>query len=322
MVGGSLPEIRVDPMTRNKDSDGTHIPRIVLNLVAKTFQSLPHQRALMLGRGAGDLIRRILPRKVDLARKNLENAYPELRGTSDLDRMIRDVFQHFGMMGAEFLRFPVMDESWLREHVQVSGLEHVFTLLEQGKGVLAFSAHFGNWELAIKRLALDIPVQIHVVIRRIKDPNVHRFIEEYRERFGGAVSILQDQGPLPIFRLLKKNGIVVTVLDQNAGKEEGVFTPFFGRPACTYASVARIAIRQNIALLPVFDARVDEENHHVKLGPLLPRPDIGEEKAVQALTTACTATIERMVREHPAQWIWMHNRWKTKPVENLPDSEV
>ena len=170
-------------MIRNRNSDGTHIPRFLLNLVAKTFQILPHRKALALGRGTGDVIRRILPKKAELARRNLEMAYPDLAGTPELEQRVQDVFRHFGMMGAEFLRFPVLTEAWLREHVQVSGLEHVFSLLEQGKGVLAFSAHFGNWELAIKRLALDIPVQIHVVIRRIKDPNVHRFIEEYRERY-------------------------------------------------------------------------------------------------------------------------------------------
>ncbi len=306
-------------MIRNRNSDGTRIPRFLLNLVAKTFQILPHRKALALGRGTGDVIRRVLPKKVELARRNLEMAYPDLAGTPELEQRVQDVFRHFGMMGAEFLRFPVLTEAWLREHVQVSGLEHVFSLLEQGKGVLAFSAHFGNWELAIKRLALDIPVQIHVVIRRIKDPNVHRFIEEYRERYGGAVSILQDQGPLSIFRLLKKNGIVVTVLDQNAGKGEGVFTPYFGRPACTYSSVARIAIRQNIPLLPVFDARTDLENHQVVLGAPIPPPDLPEERSIQMLTEACTEKIEEMVRKHPSQWIWMHNRWKTKPDEVSTD---
>jgi KDO2-lipid IV(A) lauroyltransferase len=308
----------MERMTRNRNSDGTRIPRFLLNLVAKTFQTLPHRKALALGRGTGDFIRRFLPRKVDLARKNLEMAYPDLAGTPKVEQLVQDVFRHFGMMGAEFLRFPVLTESWLREHVQVSGLEHVFSLLDQGKGVLAFSAHFGNWELAIKRLALDIPVQIHVVIRRIKDPNVHRFIEEYRERYGGAISILQDQGPLPIFRLLRKNGIVVTVLDQNAGREEGVFTPFFGRPACTYASVARIAIRQKIPLLPVFDARTEGGTHRVILGPPIPPTDLNEIESIQHLTEACTRKIEEMVRAYPDQWIWMHNRWKTKPDEVLP----
>jgi KDO2-lipid IV(A) lauroyltransferase len=295
--------------------DGTKLPPALLVFVARLFQRLPHGQALNLGRHTGDLLRLLLKKKTSLARRNLESAFPELRGSVELEDRIRDIYRHFGMMGAEFLRFPVMDEPWLRQHVQVSGLEHVFSLLGQGKGVLAFSAHFGNWELAIKRLALDIPEQIHVVIRRIKDPNVHRFVEEYRESYGGAVSLLQDQGPLPIFRILKKNGIVVTVLDQNAGRDEGVFTPFFGRPACTYTSVARIAVRQNIPLLPVFDARVSDVEHQIWIGPPIAPPDTDTQEAVENLTQACTEKIEKMVRRYPEQWIWMHNRWKTRPID-------
>ena len=302
-------------MSDSGKPDGTRLPPALLGFVARLFQTLPHQKALSLGRHTGDLLRLLLKKKTSLARRNLEAAFPELQGAVELEARIRDIYRHFGMMGAEFLRFPVMDETWLRHHVQVSGLEHVYSLLGQGKGILAFSAHFGNWELAIKRLALDIPEQIHVAIRRIKDPNVHRFVEEYRENYGGAISLLQDQGPLPIFRILKKNGIVVTVLDQNAGRDEGVFTPFFGRPACTYTSVARIAVRQNIPLLPVFDARVNDVDHQVWIGPPIAPPDMDTLAAVENLTQACTEKIEEMVRRYPEQWIWMHNRWKTRPID-------
>lgn len=301
-------------MMREEDR-GTHLPYGLLGILARLFQVMPHDQAMAMGRTLGDMIRILDKRKTLLARKNLEQAYPELRGTAKADRLLREIYRHFGQVGAEFLRFPVMKEDWLREHVRVSGIDHVFSLLKEGRGVLAFSAHFGNWELAIKRLSLEIPEQIHVVIRRIKDPNVHAFIRDYRERFGGAVSILQDRGAGAMIRILKKNGIVVTVLDQNAGVDEGVFTPYFGRPAATYTSVARLSYKLGIPLLPVFDARISRTDHHVELGPPMMFPDLPEEEAVQQLTNLCTAKIESMVRQYPEQWIWMHNRWKTRPPE-------
>lgn len=297
------------------EEKGTQIPPSLLRICAKLFQVLPHDRAMSFGRSLGDLIRILAKKKTDLARENLEQAFPEFRGTAEADRLIRDIYRHFGQVGAEFLRFPVLEENWLKNHVQVSGLEHVISLLKEGKGVLAFSAHFGNWELAIKRLSLDIPEQIHVVIRRIKDPNVHEFIRDYREKYGGALSILQDKGAGAMLRILKKNGIVVTVLDQNAALDEGVFSPFFGRPAATYTSVARLAFRLGTPLLPVFDTRISSTDHHIHLGPPLPVPDMPEEEAVRQLTDLCTFQIESMVRHYPEQWIWMHNRWKTRPPE-------
>lgn len=307
-------ETFVDLMMMEEDR-GTHLPQGLLEMFARLFQVLPHNQAMALGRTLGSTIRILGKKKALLARSNLEQAYPELGGTENLDQLLLAIYRHFGQVGAEFLRFPVMKEEWLKEHVRVSGLDHVFSLLKEGKGILAFSAHFGNWELAIKRLSLEIPEKIHVVIRRIKDPAVHEFIRDYRERFGGAVSILQDRGAGPMIRILKKNGIVVTVLDQNAGVDEGVFTPYFGRPAATYTSVARLSYKLEIPLLPVFDARISRTDHHVQLGPPMVVPDLPEEEAVKQLTNQCTAKIESMVRQYPEQWIWMHNRWKTRPPE-------
>ena len=118
-----------------------------------------------------------------------------------------------------------------------------------------------------------------------------------------------------MIRILKKNGIIVTVLDQNAGVDEGVFSPFFGRPAATYTSVARLSFRLGTHLLPVFDTRISSTDHHVHLGLPLPVLELPEEEAVRQLTDLCTFRIESMVRQYPEQWIWMHNRWKTRPPD-------
>lgn len=299
---------------------GIRIPFFLLNGLASFFQRLSHENALKLGSRIGDLLRVVMKSKVELTRTNLEKAFPELVGTEEIRSLEREIFRHFGKVGAEFMRFPVLSDDWIRQHVSVAGLHYMNDLLGQGRGVLAYSAHFGNWELAIKRLALEVPTQIHVVIRRIKDTNVHSFIKTYRERYGGAISILQDHSAVSILKILKKNGIIVGVLDQNSSVDEGVFSPFFGRPAATYTSLSRISLKYGIPLLPVFDARVSEESHHVTLGPTLEIPDLPESDAIQHLTDQATARIEEAVREHPEQWIWMHNRWKTVPPENRTSS--
>ncbi|MHB1934103.1 MAG: lysophospholipid acyltransferase family protein [Leptospirillum sp.] len=304
------------------EKSGIRIPFFLLNALAAFFQHLSHKNALTLGSGIGDFLRVVTKSKVEITRTNLAKAFPELAGTEEIRKLEREIFRHFGKVGAEFMRFPVLDDDWIRQHVSVTGLRYLKELLGRGRGVLAYSAHFGNWELAIKRLALEVPSQIHVVIRRIRDPNVHSFIKTYRERYGGAVSILQDNGALSILKILRKNGIVVTVLDQNASVDEGVFSPFFGRPAATYTSVARIAVKLGIPLLPVFDARTSDIGHRVTLGPPIPLPAGTEPEAVRILTDQATARIEENIREHPEQWIWMHNRWKTVPQMGRPRGET
>lgn len=307
---------KTTPLERSRDRS-TAIPTFLLEGFARFVRALPHRQALKLGNAMGGMLGKVLRSKSRITRDNLSRAFPDLADTPGLDALEEKMFRHFGRVGVEFLRFPLMEPDWLRKNATVEGLDHVFALLRAGRGVLAFSAHFGNWEFAIKRLSIEIPKQIHVVIRRIKDPNVHEFIRHYRETFGGAVSIVQDNGAMPILRILKRNGIVVTVLDQNAGPDEGVFSPFFGRPAATYSSVARIAYHLDIPLLSVFDVALPEGRHRIVLGPPLSAERSSEDAFVQALTDRCTEAIERMVRDYPEQWIWMHNRWKTKKPEIL-----
>jgi KDO2-lipid IV(A) lauroyltransferase len=290
----------------------TEIPSAVLNGFARFVQSLSHRRALKFGESVGSLLRLVLRSKTRITRDNLVQAFPDLANTPELALLEKKIFRHFGRVGVEFLRFPLMDSEWLRSNVSVEGIEHVFERLRAGRGVLVISAHFGNWEFAIKRLSIDLPKQIHVVIRRIKDPNVHEFIRTYREKFGGGVSIVQDNGALPILRVLKKNGIVVTVLDQNAGSTDGIFSPFFGRPAATYSSVARIAYHLDIPVLPVFDVELEDGKHRINIGSPLTADRRSENEFTQSLTDRCNETLEKMIRLYPEQWIWMHNRWKTK----------
>lgn len=300
----------------SREERRTHVPIFLLRGISAWFQSMRHERALEIGAWIGDFLRVIMTSKAALTRRNLEQAFPELAGTKEIEKLEREIFRHFGKVGAEFMRFPVLSEDWIKNHVTVEGFQYVNELLEKGRGVLAFSAHYGNWEMALKRIALESPSRIHVVIRRIKDQNVHSFIEDYREHYGGAISILQDHGAISILKILKRNGIVVTVLDQNSSVEEGVFSPFFGRPAATYSSIARMAMKLDIPLLPVFDARVSDVDHHVRIGPPISLPELPEPEAIQSLTNRATSLIEQEIRNHPEQWIWMHNRWKTVPPDN------
>ena len=300
----------------------TRIPFCVMKALAMLFQKLGHRQALFLGEKVGDFFRIILKSKTIRMRENLEMAYPVFKGTPMIRRLERDVFRHYGKLGAEFLRFPVLSEEWLKNHVELEGVDHVQNMLEQGNGVLSFIAHFGNWELISKRLSLDLDTPIHVVTRKIRDPNIDAFIRAHRARYGKALSIsAEEEGIRAILKALKKNEIVVMALDQSTGPPEGIFSPFFGRLAGTHPGAARIAMKLRLPLLPAFDARVSSTDHRVSLGPPLcfsDCPDAGLPipSKIQWLTDRCTALIEERIREYPEQWIWMHNRWKS----HLPEA--
>src|SRR4030095_6512422 len=104
--------------------------------------------------------------------------------------------------------------------------------------------------------------------------------------------------------------MVVILLDQNASRSEGVFAPFFGIPASTSKSLAVISQRTGAPVVPVFIRRLESGRHRVEVGPAIAAPPTGD---VVDYTAAFNRSIEAAIRVAPAQWFWMHNRWKTRP---------
>jgi KDO2-lipid IV(A) lauroyltransferase len=110
------------------------------------------------------------------------------------------------------------------------------------------------------------------------------------------------------------------LLDQNAARREGVFVPFFGRAASTSRSIALLALRTRTPIVPIFIRREGPGRHRVVVEPRVPMPDSANdlEAAVVELTARCTAVIERVVRQTPEQWLWSHDRWRTRPPAGVP----
>jgi KDO2-lipid IV(A) lauroyltransferase len=108
--------------------------------------------------------------------------------------------------------------------------------------------------------------------------------------------------------------MVGILLDQNATRREGVFVPFFGRAASTSRSLALLALRTDTPIVPIFIRREGAGRHHVAIEPPLPPPLSNDlDRAVVELTARCTETIEAAVRRSPEQWLWSHDRWRTRP---------
>jgi Kdo2-lipid IVA lauroyltransferase/acyltransferase len=108
--------------------------------------------------------------------------------------------------------------------------------------------------------------------------------------------------------------MVALLMDQNASRREGIFVPFFGRPASTSKSLAVLALRTRTPIVPIFIYRERLGQHRIEIQPSFDGEAVGEgEQAIAQLTRRCAATIEAAVTVAPDQWLWVHNRWRTKP---------
>jgi len=279
--------------------------------LAATVGRLPVPVAAWVGRRVGDIAYVLFLGRRRLALANLDRVFPE-RSAAERRRIYRGSCQHLGLVFVELCALLARPLPEFLERITIDGLEHVEAVMASHGRALALSAHLGNWELlsAAHRLS---PYHLAVVVRPLDSPALNALADAVRNKTG--VELIDKRRALrPVLSALGQGRIVGILLDQNASRREGVFVPFFGRPASTSRSIALVAVRTGTPVLPIFARRENDGRHRVVILPALQAlPANDTDTAVVELTARCTATIEAAIRETPEQWLWMHNRWRTQP---------
>jgi Kdo2-lipid IVA lauroyltransferase/acyltransferase len=274
---------------------------------------LPRPLAVATGRGLGRFAYTFAGKLRRTGERNLELAFP---GISEREResILRGSFTSLGRLLGEFSHFERATPEELRRIVEFDGLENLEAARAEGRGVIVFTAHLGAWELLSFALsAFGYPMSF--LVRRIDNPRVERLVEKTRTRFGNR-SIDKRAAARPMMRTLREGGIVGILIDLNTQEHEGVFVDFFGSPASTTTSLAKLALRTEAAVIPFCMPWDDERQRFLmRIDPPLDITRTGHEEAdVLRLTSLFTSVIESYVRRYPDQWLWIHKRWNTRPV--------
>jgi KDO2-lipid IV(A) lauroyltransferase len=196
--------------------------------------------------------------------------------------------------------------------IVVEGLEHLRPVLERHGRALILTAHLGNWELLTLAPTLT-GYPLTVVARALDSPALGVWAHRLRARAGVEVVDKRD-AVRPVLEALRRGRLVGVLLDQNASRREGVFVPFFGRLASTSRAMAVLALRTETPVVPAFTHRVEGGRHRIIIQPALALPRAADAAAIEAVTARCTSIIEDAVRATPDQWLWMHDRWRTRPA--------
>lgn len=269
----------------------------------------PLRTALWLGRRLGDLAWMILTQRRAVALENLARVFEGKRSGADLRRLGRRSFQHLGMNLVESCIFFFRPPSVLLSRLELAGVEHLDQAAgRSSKGALVLTAHYGNWELLTAFQMLS-HLSFSIVVRPLDDPIMDRVVERFRRR-SGVELISKRRGLGEILDALRRGGVVVILLDQNASRSEGVFAPFFGIPASTSKSLAVISLRTGAPVVPIFIRRLPDGRHRVEVEPEIPPP---ADRSVASYTAAFNRSIEEIIGKAPEQWFWMHRRWRTRP---------
>jgi KDO2-lipid IV(A) lauroyltransferase len=286
---------------------------ILLTVLAASLGRLPGRPAAWLGRRLGDVAWLLMPRRRRIALDNLRQAFPGLT-EEERRRIARRSCQHLGLLFVELCAVLAHPLEQALDRVRLEGREHLDAAMRAYGRALLLTAHLGNWELlpAASRLT---SYEVAVVARPLDASWLNRLAERLRRKAG--VELIDKRRALrPVLGALARGRLVGILLDQNATRREGVFVPFFGRPASTSRSIAVLALRARAPVVPIFARREPDGTHRVIIRPALEPPaEATPDGAVAELTAQCTAAIEAAIRETPEQWLWMHSRWRTRPVE-------
>lgn len=282
-------------------------------LLALAFWGLlPHPLALACGRLLGNVAFLLAGRERRRALAHLALAFPE-KTEAERRRLARRTFRHLGLNLAELARERYVD-AHLDALVELpeEDRRQLTQALARGKGAIIVTAHLGNWELLARRVAaLGVPVS--VVAREMNAPALTRATDDFRAR-GGVKTIWRTNAGAArqMLRVFKENGLLGLLIDQDT-RVQSVFVPFFGRLAATPRAAGDLAARSDTPLLTAFIFRRPGGRHLVRIRPVdLPLTGARDHDGL-ALTAAATLAIERAIREAPDQWVWMHERWKTRP---------
>jgi KDO2-lipid IV(A) lauroyltransferase len=239
------------------------------------------------------------------ALEHLALAFPE-RPAAERRALARAAFRHQGMNLAEDLHLLSRGCADVARYVETEGWERVAALRAAGTGVLIVTGHCGNWEL----LAAAINCRglgMRVVARALDEPELQDLLVAFRRRFGSeSIERGRPGAARELLRALRE-GALGMLIDQDT-RVEGVWVPFFGRPAYTPVGAAKVALRPGVAAVPAFVERRPDGTHLARFLPPLDLPP--DETAATALMTQA---IEAQIRRRPEQWVWMHRRWRRQP---------
>jgi Kdo2-lipid IVA lauroyltransferase/acyltransferase len=279
--------------------------------------ALPLETSIRFGKAVGRFLARRFPKLKKTALRNLEIAFPEMP-SQERARIAEGTFESLGRHLGFVSHFRKFKLESVRDLVDVVGKEYFDEAHATGRGILFFTGHFGSWEV-FNLLPPAFGYGMNILVRRIDNPLVENFVDKMRTRFG-SVTLDKTKAARQMFRALENGELLGILADLNVQEKEGVFVDFFGVPASTTVSIAKLAIKTNAVVLPAFAVWEESKNKYVVYlePPVEYAAGDNSPENIRELTQNITATVEKYVRRYPEQWLWIHKRWNTRPPGEKP----
>ncbi len=280
----------------------------------ETFsRMLPASVSWRIGAAFGWLCLWLSPHYRALVMRNLTIAFGRDLPPEEIRKLTR---RHMMNLGGNFfagMKMPFMNPDAVHRHLEIEGIEKVEAALRNGKGAVYVLMHMGNWEILSQAAIIAPGSQAGGLFQPLHNPPLNAHVLRCRERTGSKLFNRQDGFHAPV-AFVKENKVLGVLSDQRAG-ETGVWCPFFGRLASTTTLPALIAKRTGAPMFPVGVITTAPGRWKMIIGDEL--PGISRERSAEEVTAIMNERLEQIIRLSPADWFWVHNRWKTPKPELL-----
>lgn len=267
----------------------------------------PYSVHLTIGRFLGRLIHRIAGKREKVVDTNLRLCFPE-KTHDERDQIKNSAYENLGISLLELAMCWWWKAERLKPLVEVRGLEHVEKCLQNKQAVILLSGHFTSLELGGRLLALFIPFQ--AMYRTQKNPLFDSLL--FTKRSSYLVDVISRKNTRRMIKGIRSLIPTWYAPDQNFARERNVFAPFFGVPTATITASSRLAESGKAAMLPYYPERKADGSGYI----LWIKPPLENFPSGDDLTdaTAINASIEQFVLQNPDQYMWVHQRFKTRPA--------
>lgn len=278
---------------------------VLYRLVAGGLRFLPLTAVFRLGWMLGWLVWFVVPPYRRLVRDNLRIAFGAEKTEAEREKIARE---HFATLGANLLtsiKLPMMTTEEIASVVTVQGLERMDPQVAAGGGFVFVISHIGNWEMFAQIVPRIYKCKTGTIYQRLGNAFLDAEVRKSRARLGMAL-FERKEGFVAASKFLREGGAVGVLVDQHAG-DAGLWCPLFGRLASTSTLAATLALRTGAWLMPA--AVYTDGVARWKI--VIQRPIPAEGKSAETLTAEINEVLAGQIRRAPADWFWVHNRWKT-----------
>jgi KDO2-lipid IV(A) lauroyltransferase len=287
---------------------------VLMRIILFIIYLFPVRSNLRLACFLGNLMWKHYHRGRKRAMENLQAAFPE-KDDNWRCEVGRKSFQHIVMLVIDLLFSPrlVRKDNW-RQYAKVQNIERAKWMMQEGKGLLMLTGHYGNFEIIGYALGL-FGFNIYSIARPLDNRFINNYLYSVRQRQGQK--IIDKKGAADLMVDLADQGATLCfIADQDAGRK-GVFVDFFGRKASSYKSIGLLALQFNKPIvIGVCRQTPGEFFFEVEVGRIIePAEWADQPNPLQWITQEYNTALEQLIRKDPTQYWWVHRRWKTRPKD-------